>query len=325
MSAGAGDCGVARCGAWAWAGAAVAMGALIARATSTASSLPMWDLDPVSEPAVAIGLGPAGSAVVDALVLLGAALMLAGSPWRAGRGWWIVAALGLAGCVSVVANGWLLAGASAGNVRVGLAWMSGVCGAVALAHAARDARLRRAVFAAVVGLVAVLALKGAAQVFVERAGTLEHFERLRATMFGDDPSGAAAFERRIGQVEASGWFGLSNVYATFGALAAAAGVVLALGEWRGARRRGVLWASGLGAVIGLGALVMADSKGGYGALAAGLGAAGAAVWLGRREAGAWARWRWLGSWTIAGAGAAALRSMLGMKWAANSRELPCFM
>ncbi|MBL8991457.1 MAG: hypothetical protein JNJ48_07755, partial [Phycisphaerae bacterium] len=306
----------ARCGAPAWAGAVLAMGALIARATSTASSLPMWDLDPVSEPAVAIGMGPAGSAVVDALVLLGAVLMLAGSPWRAGRGWWVAAGLALAGCVSVVANGWLLPGASAGNVRVGLAWMSGVCCAVALAHAGRDARLRRAVFAAALGLVAVMALKGAAQVFVERAGTLEHFERLRGTMFGDDPSGAAAFERRIGQVEASGWFGLSNVYATFAALAAAAGAALLLGEWRGARRRGVLWASGLGAAMGLGALVMADSKGGYGALAAGLGAAGAAVWLGRRDGGAWGKWRWAGAWTIAGAGAAALgavaaRGMVG--------------
>ncbi|MEZ6233378.1 MAG: O-antigen ligase family protein [Phycisphaerales bacterium] len=230
-----------------------------------------------------------------------------------------IAVGGIGMCLHLLASGRVRAGL-VGLVGIGAivplaAWSAGLVGpgttidgsrqafgavaalwtAAALAHLCEDDRRRSIALGLALGVIAMLVCKGLVQVLVEHPDTVAWYERDRAGFLGErgweaDSPQARGYERRLYQAEATGWFGLSNVLATF---AAGAGVSLAAVGVAGLVQRvrgtsatrsvtrlgfGPIAAVLVGAVVGAVALLMTRSKGGL--AAAGAGAAFvAAIWF----------------------------------------------
>ncbi|MCC6320274.1 MAG: O-antigen ligase family protein [Phycisphaerales bacterium] len=275
-----------------WVGLALVLVPWLVRATSGATSVPGWDLDPTAYWLDSPAIGPAGSMLLDAVAVIGAALLL----WteRGVRAW----AVGLAviGTMACAAHAWLLPSAdcaavrgSLGAQRIGAAWVSAIWGAVAIGHAARDERVRRAGLGVLLGFVALLAARGAQEVLIDHAETVRAFNAdpkryIESRGWTLESSMARQFIRRLSQVEASGWFGLSNVYASFGVFGLVVSVGLVVAAVRAKRALGIAGA-GVPGVLSAGVLYWADSKGGVAFAGLGLGLLVAGWVLSRRETG----------------------------------------
>lgn len=276
---------------------------LLLRASTGLTTLPYWDFDPLVVPPTMTGLGPAGSMAMDALALFGAALGL----WHAHRverslpaplrprplAFLSIFAFVLLGCVPIEYHGWLREAPYLQHQRVGSAWAASALAALALWRLGRDPRLRAVALAALLGFIVLLALKGAAQVLIEHPATVADFQRSKDRIFAasgwtPESAMARAYERRLVQNEATGWFGLSNVYASFAAFGTLAWTGLALAAWPStARARTPALARAalvLPPLASAAALAMAQSKGGLGALLIGTFAWGAWALIARRTA-----------------------------------------
>lgn len=274
LTAGQGDTVV--CNWLRWGGLLLAVAGAAFRAVTTISPFPAWELDPLVIASPAAGLGPGGSMLIDSLILLGAGLGLVGE-WLSGRrvslGASVLASIGTA-CILIHST------AGLGAQWIGLSWVAAIWLGVLVSHAGRDPALRRVMLATMAGFIAALAIKGAHQLLIDHPETVREFARNRASIFeaqgwtADSPM-AKAYERRLMQPEATGWFGLANVYASF----AAAGSVLLMGlcaaSWvkvgcapeSEGKRTGPLRAEralvSVGFVLALAAAGMAGSKGGF--------------------------------------------------------------
>ena len=217
-----------------WIGSTVILAAALARATVRHDPLPGWTMDPTAAWSPLLGVGPAGSIALDTVALFGAAAVLLAQRLARRRlpsGALLLFAIG---ALPALWHALLGPDRTLDDVRLASAWIAALGGALALREAARDAAIRRTTLAVVFGFAVALAGRGVMQVFVEHAGTVQDFNLRRDAILrshGWEPGSSAAliFERRLTQPEASGWFGLSNVYA--GVLAACfvglAGVALA--------------------------------------------------------------------------------------------------
>lgn len=172
-----------------------------------------FDTDPAINPIPFAGLGPTGSLLLDAIALLASATALAAER-RAGRRvhlTWVLAA-GLPG-IAVFLHGW----GNAMDLFRGSTWLAAAFGCVAAMHLARDAANRRLLVAGLSGVFGILVLRGLEQVWIEHAATVREFEKSKLAFFaqyGWDPQGSAAraYERRLRQPEATGWFTLANLF-----------------------------------------------------------------------------------------------------------------
>ncbi len=262
------------------AGVIVALAAL--RATISPEPMPWFATDPFSPMTIPMtGPGPAGMLLLDVLSVLAAALVLLGEA-RARRpiGWLPLAAL-LVGAGAVLWHA--LPGPDLEDLRLGATWIAAMIGAFALSCAARDAGTRRLALGVVVGVVALLAARGVLEYTVEHDRAVANFQANRDVIlesrgWSEDSTMARAFERRLSQREASGWFGLTNIYATVVAGSLITLLALAIAGWRETRRQRPALAAGWPGVVALGALaagtslVMSQSRGGLLAAAIGLGA-----------------------------------------------------
>ena len=194
-------------------GAALLLGVIACRATTLISPLPSFDVDPLQNAVPWLGIGPAGVLAGTALVLLASGMILAGER-RAGRGvdrrLMLFAMLPL---VPVLWHGLV----DSGDLHRGLDWTSGALGAVALAHAVRGAGVRRLVLAGLAALISLLAVQGGFELLVEHPATVDYYEQnreqvLRSLGWQPDSIQADNYERRLLQPEASGWFGLANLF-----------------------------------------------------------------------------------------------------------------
>ncbi|MCH9057178.1 MAG: O-antigen ligase family protein, partial [Planctomycetes bacterium] len=135
--------------------------------------------------------------------------------------------------------------------------------------------------------------RGTLQVYREQADTLASFDQTRDSFFaskGWEPDSAMArsYERRLSQPEATGWFGLANVYATLMAAATVALVgwmllgIRAAGEHDSEVTGG--WAGLLvaGAASAAWGLYLSGSRAGYLALAVAAATLAGVAWLARR-------------------------------------------
>lgn len=165
-------------------------------------------------------------------------------------------------------------------------WIASLAGSLALMLAARaDAALRRVALAALLSVVCVLAFKGAHQFFIEHASTVADFEanaveRLAAQGLLPDSPTAREFERRLRHPDATGWFGLSNVFGSVMAASLLASLGLLARVWRSRTAGELGWvdlsaAAGLASLAALG-LYCSQSKG---AMVAFVVAAFLAGWL----------------------------------------------
>lgn len=263
-----------RIGAW-----LIVTGALV-RALAAPSTTPWWDLDPLTGWRPETTLTPATSLFLDAAAWFGAFLVLttarkAGEPIR-----WKSGALLLLGVIGVVLHAAVLRPLTAGDssaprgdfasTLLGSAWAAAMVGAWALLHIGADRALRQAATMTIFAIVAMLSARGAYQAFVEHPRVVAAFKADPAAMLASkgwesDSASARLFERRLNQVEATGWFGLANVYGSLAGACAVAWITLAVGAIR-ARIKGAIAGGDAGLIVILAlaacaALALSGSKG----------------------------------------------------------------
>jgi len=276
-----------------WCVLAVITGAAALRTMTSTARTPFWDLDPSRVTVPETAVLPSQSLMLDVLVLAACLPVVMSGRIRCGGLMWKSGACLLIGLVSAAAHGlWrrpyggegatdILHGSFTALVT-GSAWFAALMGGWALMHLCRDDALRRATFGILFGVIGVLAAKGAHQYLFDHAEMVAQFRADPAAALaahGMEPGTTIAreFERRLMQREATGWFGLSNVYASLGAacLAGWLGATLGARFENGAERVSRLaLAAGGGALLAAGAVVMSGSKGG---IAAGVLGAGVVV------------------------------------------------
>lgn len=249
--------------------------AVALRALTPMDPFPGWDGDPFVSFAPSVGLTPTPGMVVDA-VIAGAALALLWFAARHGRGApaWAVAAAGAGAAVAAVhATPWF--GGSLEHAPRGLHWTASMFAGLALARLPAGAA-RRLALAVLLGVTAPLVCKGVVQMVIEHPAVVASFDRDRAALlsargWAEGSASALIYERRLTQAEATGWFGLANVYASFMATGVLAFGALALGAWRGGRDRAGVWTAGAAAAACGWGLLASGSKGGIGAVLLGGG------------------------------------------------------
>jgi len=259
---------------------ALALLAAVASARALVSIAPAlrFDSDPAIVPGAFAGLGPSGSLLLDALgaaaiAFLAAARLRASraDPSRsAGATTALLLLLPLPAFLLVL----LSPGGSFADLWRGATWFVAALAAVSIAGSDRAGRA--IVLGALAGAAAAMLLRGASQLLVEHPAMVAEFERSRDAFLasrGWTPGSAAAlaYERRLRQPEASGWFGLANVYS--GAMVAATLLFSSL-AWATRRaqslssaRRVAPFAGAICAALAIGATITVLINGSKGAIA----------------------------------------------------------
>ncbi len=290
--------------ALAWCGWFSLMFNALARAVVALDPFPHWEMDPTVIWTPPSALGPTGAMALDCLALFGAGLAVLAEGLRARRPLWTPLILLGAGAIPVAYHAFRSGRVSPDDAGIGLSWLAAGAAGVAMMHLCRDERMRRVTLAIAIGVIGMLVARGALQVFVEHPRTVRNFEANRGAILGahgwsEGSVMARGFERRLRQAEATGWFGLANVYASFAAGAAVALLGTTVLAWRAARSAAQEVPDGIAAIVTLGLLAgaagvaMAGSKAGYAVSA--LGAVLLVIaWLGspdRARPGSWLRIR----------------------------------
>ncbi len=321
--------------------ARVAAGVILAlalvRAMAVQSPLPYWDTDPLTVytpiagesgtgllsvlQASLLGLTPTWSILLDALTLLAAGVAMWAAPRTDGRARMIVSGLALLGSIGVAIHATRHGGMSLEHARIGISWLAAIWGAIGLWCVCADRRARALLAGVLLAFIIVLAAKGLIQILIEHPRTVASFEADKRAFFeskgwAPESSNAQAYERRLRQREATGWFGLANVLASFAGAALVALAMMLARLPRQARTDKHAWPLIALAIAALATLVMSGSKGGVGAA----GLAGVVVlvllWLlPKRCPSAKPTPRWLGLGACAAIAitilAIALRGLLG--------------
>jgi hypothetical protein len=255
----------------------VMLGVACIRATCSHDPFPGWSGDPFEVVNPMLGITPRVGLVLDTLMLLAAGGILVKQPPRPLHSICLAAAT-----ASVVFHALSPSAERLDDAMLGFTWLSGIAAAIALMACCRRPDLRALAMGALASIVPLLAFKGLHQYLVEHRETLAAFmadkDRFLAAQ-GWSPGSAMAlgYERRISQAEATGWFGLANVYASF----AAASLVLGVGTLLPAFSRpdGVWKRAGavLLTLMGAGMLGSSGAKGGFAAALLGIGVLGVAA------------------------------------------------
>jgi len=197
------------------AGTLVILAVIALRVLTTALTQSTFDMDPVAALGPQPGITPAASLALDAVSLLGAAMVFAAMIASGRR----VASFLLVLAALPIPVALFHAQRTFEDLWRGSAWCAAVIGAVALAHAVRNPGLRRAALAVLLGVVCALVVKGAGQILIEHPATIAEWDVNRAAFLAErgwdsDSAAARIFEERLRQAEASGWFGLANAFST---------------------------------------------------------------------------------------------------------------
>lgn len=254
---------------------AVSIGTLIMlRAVVFFAPRVVFDVDPTLDLNPIVGLGPAESMAIDAVLLALCALGLFAEVCSGRKVELLLLLLGLGGLPMVFWHGY----DDLGNLWRGVSWAAAIVSAVTIAHLARDRHLRIVVLALLAAAIAYVLVRGLSQLFYEHAQTMANFRKTRASFFaaqGWEPNSAQAqlYERRLDQNNPAGWFITTNLLGTFAAAAMALWLGIANGLWR---HYG--WRAAIGSIIALLAffgvaafeLYTTDSKGALAAGALGL-------------------------------------------------------
>lgn len=263
---------------------------------------PIWDVSPFKFPAPSVGVPPTLAMTLDVMAIVGAAMALVVSGMRVRL---LEQLLLAAGGVVVAIHALAVDGGSLDNLRLGSCWVSALAAGIGVRSLASDPMVRKWIFALVMACAMPLAVQSLVQVFVEHPATVASY-RANPQAFLDaqgwTPGSAMAknYERRLMQPEATGWFGMANVHATFAAafVIGWVGVVMGpaierrLANGRDSKKtnrqrskasdadvkppiRGESVLIGLMVVLAVAMLVLTRSKGGLAACVLGLGMLGA--------------------------------------------------
>lgn len=267
------------------------------RAISTPEPFPAWGDDPTRLPGLITGITPAISLAIDsAMIALGAFLIFsarrtarADEPRGAPLPLLIAFAIGSLG---VTLHAAWKDGADVDPAVIGTSWSGALAAGLGIHAACRREPARRLAASWALALIGLFAVKGAMQYFIEQPRTWQDYldnreNYLAAQGWSSDSSMRMGFERRLSQREASGWFGFSNVFASFAATSVVgfAAIVIARfkrsmsdAPWEGDRGRAVTLLPMLGLLVSLAALGLSGSKGGIGAAIISLTAVALASW-----------------------------------------------
>lgn len=265
-------------------GAACLVGLAMLRASVSLTVFPGWDMDPISMASPMVGLGPTATLAIDcALMTLAGALIALSSP-LVGRFPLVELTLFLGGAAAAAWHGLISQHASQEHFLIGMSWTGAMAVAISLAHAARLESVRKTGAAIALGFLAALAFKGAMQVWIETPETIETYKASRNAIlashgWGPDSFAARTFERRLYDSAATGWFGLSNVVATFGAAGVGVFSVLLKRE----PGRGPRTLATIGLAVSALCVWLAASKGGWAAAGVGVAVGFGGVLLARRS------------------------------------------
>jgi hypothetical protein len=244
-------------------------------ASSGVESLPFWDMDPGHAWTPLTGLPPSVTVALALLALLGAACALLGDALDGRSAHPVAPILAGLGGAGVLIHAWTNGAAGLEHLLAGTPWIAGAASALGASSLAARPDHRRILGAILAGFIAMLLARSLLQILVEHRATIAEFARnreaiLAARGWAADSSNALIYERRLSHPEASAWFGLSNVLASFAAaLAAGLAALTIFRRGKGARAIVVpaVGALGAGAV-----LLLTASKGGVGAAVLSLGA-----------------------------------------------------
>lgn len=239
-----------------------------------------FDVDPLFTDAAVAGIGPAHTLTLDACTLLLSAFVLAVCARRAR--WADATACGLALLPAAVIS---LHGTSspfgADDLWRGSGWLAAMVGAVALWCAARTLprgpALRAALLAVLLCAAGPLVVRAGMQLVVEHSADVAWYTANKASLLASrgwapDSAQALQYERRLMQLEATGWFGLSNILSSLLGAMAVALCGLALASWRTLERGTAVLLLAVG-VAGAAVVGINGSKGALVALGLGAGVA----------------------------------------------------
>jgi hypothetical protein len=250
-------------------------GVAVMRAVVAISPDPSFGSDPFLDPTPPAALGPAGSMVLDALLIVFAALGFIGEGRARRRVSWALVLLAVAPMSIVLWHGLRVGGFD--DLWRGFSWSAAMIAAVAAAHLSRDREVRILLASALAAIVVPLAVRGLVQVFIEHPEMVELYERDRDAVLaarGIEPgsSSALVFERRLEQAEATAWFGLANVFGSFmvACLIVLIGWTIATIRGRPRLESGFAGVMAIAALLAAGGVLLAGSKGAFAAALAGL-------------------------------------------------------
>ena len=230
----------------------------------------VFDIDPALDPTPLAGLGPGGSILLDALLLLACACALVGEVLTKRGVDWMLLLLALAPAPLVIWHGLN----DAGNLWRGSTWMAGMAACAVGAHLARDRSMRVILLALLLGVIGVLMVRGAAQLLHEFPRDIAQFERTKDDFFvargwEADSSQALAYERRLRATDPTAWFVTTNIFASFMAVGFVVGLGAAICVLKTQLGRAWLTVSIIWAGLCAAALVLSGSKGAMLAVAGG--------------------------------------------------------
>lgn len=255
---------------------------IVLRTVVSIDPFPYWSANPLESWVGLTGLSPANILICDCLTLMGSGALM----WLLSRrgilmqAWQVAPALP---AIAVAAWWGVRAGGSVDHLAVGMPWAAGLASAIAASSAMRIDQARRVLSGVLIGICAMLALKAIVQVGIEHPALVRDFKANRDAIFmangwTPDSSMARAYERRVMQSEATGWFGLANPFATIGAAVTVFGLALLVPLSREKPRTAL---GVVTALIGVIIVALAGAKGGYVAAAVGVGVLGVAWALAR--------------------------------------------
>ena len=278
--------------------------ATIAAGRMLVSIAPMgwFDVDPVLDPTPWAGILPSQALACDAVVLACAAVALLAMRGAIDGLGMLFVRLAMLPAFAVALHAAGGGPEAADDLWRGADWAAAAIGAATLAACVRaDAPgggLRALLAAVLLGGLAPLLVRAGIQLLVEHPETVAYFQANKAQVlaargWAPDGAQAAMYERRLMQLEATGWFGLSNVLSGVAAAGAVALGALAAGAWRRVES-GTALVMALAAAACAAVVAINGSKGAVGAMAAGGVLAAVALVRARRgDAGSGARGAWL--------------------------------
>ncbi len=210
---------------------------------------------------MAPGLPPAGSLLLDVLLLVACACGLFGEALTKRSIDWRLLAAALVGAPFVLWHGAHEAG-DVGDLWRGSTWAAAIIACVVLAHLARDRLLRHVLLAVLLLALAPVTVQAMMQSRVEIFGVafegpdyrqkIDIFEAsgddfLESKGWSVDSAEARIYERRLRQPSPRGWFPSTNIFASLMAFAVVVAGGAAIGQVR-CRRNSAVAGAWLGAV-----------------------------------------------------------------------------
>ena len=172
-----------------------------------------WDVLPGMDDMPVTMFGPLGTVLLDWLSVLVLFLALVDRELRKGHIHWLMVSLWLVGSLFAGWHGLF----DEESLRIGASWIGGIALGVAAVHLGSEPAWRRLIIAAIVAMIIPLGVHAIWQVTVEHSMTVQDFhenieERLAARGIEEGSIQHRKFAERLSHNEATGRFGLSNVF-----------------------------------------------------------------------------------------------------------------